>query len=422
MVSDQNKKITQITYNILNLPGVITVSGKGTIKYYYDAAGNKLRKRTTDITGSPVKTTTTTYIGGAVYQNDTLQFFGTPEDRMRSNTDSSGWVYDYFLKDHLGNTRMMITDDYNVASPILEANSYYPFGLQQKGIGLEAVGGLHNKRLYNKGSELQEDFELDYYDTHFRNLDLQIRRWWEIDPKCELNINPDVAENDEVQDESEVGGLESVSPYMSMGDDPILHNDPDGDCPTCFIGALVGAVVDYGEQVATNYVEGKSSPWTNNINLTSIGTAAVAGFVTSGGSVAENLVAKTAVKVGAAVINNTVEINTTTGVTVHKNVGNIIKNTAIDLAADKIAGKAAGKLEGKLSKVGITNAGGLSRNAKAILKATGHNVTRATKATVKAGIKATAKVAAKATESAIKATTNKQRQELKDMIHININE
>ena len=66
---------------------------------------------------------------------------------------------------------------------------------------------------------------------------------------------------------------------------------------------------------------------------------AVAGFVTSGGSVAENLVAKTAVKVGAAVINNTVEINTTTGVTVHKNVGNIIKNTAIDLAADKIAGQ-----------------------------------------------------------------------------------
>ncbi|SEA38187.1 YD repeat-containing protein [Arachidicoccus rhizosphaerae] len=28
MITDRNKKITQITYNILNLPGVITVASK----------------------------------------------------------------------------------------------------------------------------------------------------------------------------------------------------------------------------------------------------------------------------------------------------------------------------------------------------------------------------------------------------------
>src|SRR5260221_12699032 len=40
---DNNKKISSITYNHLNLPSVITTP-KGTITYTYDAAGNKLKK------------------------------------------------------------------------------------------------------------------------------------------------------------------------------------------------------------------------------------------------------------------------------------------------------------------------------------------------------------------------------------------
>jgi len=123
ITGDQNKKISGIIYNVLNLPSVITVAGKGAIKYYYDATGNKLQKRTTDDTVSPHTTKVTIYIGGAVYQNNTLQFFGTAEGRVRANTARTFWIYDYFLKDHLGNSRMMITDDYNISSPILEAYS-----------------------------------------------------------------------------------------------------------------------------------------------------------------------------------------------------------------------------------------------------------------------------------------------------------
>jgi len=72
------------------------------------------------------------------------------------------------------------------------------------------------------------------YDTHFKQLDSQLGRWWQIDPKYNATINPNTSENELIQDESQVGGLESVSPYMSMGDDPILHNDPLGDEP--FVG------------------------------------------------------------------------------------------------------------------------------------------------------------------------------------------
>ncbi|HTN38046.1 MAG TPA: hypothetical protein VL053_13290, partial [Arachidicoccus sp.] len=188
MTIDKNKKIIQIVYNILNLPREIRVdgtAGKRTIRYYYDAGGNKLRKVTIDSTTQPAKQTVTTYIGGSVYQNDTLQFFGTGEGRARPDATDSFFVYDYFLKDHLGNTRMVITDDYNVSSPILETSSYYPFGLQQKGIGMTASGSLHNYKNTFQKQERNEDFGIDMYEFKYRMDDPQIGRFWQIDPKSD---------------------------------------------------------------------------------------------------------------------------------------------------------------------------------------------------------------------------------------------
>ena len=115
------------------------------------------------------------------------------------------------------------------------------------GISSKAANGLENKYKFNKGSELQhQEFSdgsgLEWYDTYYRQLDVQLGRWNQIDPKCEIAINPSVAENDEILDESNVGGLERVSPYMSMGDNPIKHNDPKGDCPECIVEALEAEV------------------------------------------------------------------------------------------------------------------------------------------------------------------------------------
>jgi RHS repeat-associated protein len=106
-----------------------TGSDRGSITYTYDAGGNKLRKETVDIsTAGKTITTTTNYLMGLVYEtrisspadaaNDypsRLQFISHEEGRIRF-TPTIGAApakldYDYFLKDHLGNVRMVITEE-----------------------------------------------------------------------------------------------------------------------------------------------------------------------------------------------------------------------------------------------------------------------------------------------------------------------
>lgn len=140
MISDQNKRITNISYNHLNLPQSISVNGKGTINYLYDATGNKLQKTTiennvtvvyqgTSYAGVTV-TTTTSYIAGSVYESksysnatvqagmgymDKFQFMSFEEGRIRPVLETNGTLkglsLDYMLKDHLGNVRMLLTDE-----------------------------------------------------------------------------------------------------------------------------------------------------------------------------------------------------------------------------------------------------------------------------------------------------------------------
>jgi RHS repeat-associated protein len=114
LTSDQNKAISSIAYNYLNLPALITITGKGTIAYTYLSNGTKLKKVVTDNTVTPAKVTTTDYLSGYVYENDKIQFAAHEEGRIRasySGTAVSGYFYDYFIKDHLGNVRMVLTEE-----------------------------------------------------------------------------------------------------------------------------------------------------------------------------------------------------------------------------------------------------------------------------------------------------------------------
>jgi len=138
LIYDKNKNISSITYNHLNHPSVITTA-KGTNTYTYDAGGNKLKKITFE-SGATVRyndidyitdiTTTTNYIAGVVYESksytngtlntalgytDRLQFVSHEEGRIRfkpaEGSISASLEHDYFIKDHLGNVRMVLTEE-----------------------------------------------------------------------------------------------------------------------------------------------------------------------------------------------------------------------------------------------------------------------------------------------------------------------
>jgi RHS repeat-associated protein len=107
LITDNNKGISSIEYNHLNLPQTITVAGKGSILYGYSSNGEKLLKKVTD---DPTSTSSiTTYYNGFVFKDYELQFIPHEEGRIRPKDTS--FVYDYFIKDHLGNVRMVLTDE-----------------------------------------------------------------------------------------------------------------------------------------------------------------------------------------------------------------------------------------------------------------------------------------------------------------------
>ncbi|HLZ86271.1 MAG TPA: hypothetical protein VKQ52_03475, partial [Puia sp.] len=132
LVQDNNKAIDYIVYNYLNLPQQVHMTGKGNIFYTYDAEGNKLQKQTIDSL-SALATTTTYMTGGFQYQRrapianpsggtDTLQFLGHEEGRARwafhrhlAGDTAYGWEYDFMERDHLGNVRVLLTQEKDTA-------------------------------------------------------------------------------------------------------------------------------------------------------------------------------------------------------------------------------------------------------------------------------------------------------------------
>ncbi|SHN46154.1 DUF6443 domain-containing protein [Chitinophaga sp. CF418] len=125
---DLNKGISSITYNHLNLPSVITITGKGTIAYQYDAVGNKLSKTVLDNTGNSPTTTVTDYAGTFVYRQDSLELISHEEGRIRPVYKSGQpiqYAYDYFEKDHLGNVRTVLTDqtDFTMYAATMETEA-----------------------------------------------------------------------------------------------------------------------------------------------------------------------------------------------------------------------------------------------------------------------------------------------------------
>lgn len=167
------------------------------VLYIYDATGVKLKKQVVSGADTPDR-----YYAGAFEYDDNkeLELIHTEEGVI--NVTGSTYDYEYFLKDHLGNTRVTFKPDGNSLT-LLQKVDYYPFGM----VADKTNGESDNKYLYN-GKELQDEIDLDWYDYGARFYDPQIGRWHVIDPSAE--------------------NYYSWTPYNYVANNPILVTDPTG--------------------------------------------------------------------------------------------------------------------------------------------------------------------------------------------------
>ncbi len=204
LISDVNKGITAITYNYLNLPLEITFTGNRKLQFVYDASGAKLRK----IANNNGTVTTYDYVNGVEYTNNTLERIPHTEGEIVKD-GSGNYVYEYTLKDHLGNTRVTFGDADNNGvvenSDIKQINHYYPFGLNMEGPGF-GVQGVNKYQFGEK--ELNTDFGLNWSDFG--------ARWYQSDVPHFLNVDP-MAEM-----------YSSMSPYHYGKNSPMVYADPTG--------------------------------------------------------------------------------------------------------------------------------------------------------------------------------------------------
>jgi len=157
------------------------------------------------------------YVNGIEYKNGALEAIYHSEGRV--TTIDGTLKYEYAMKDHLGNTRLMFCDrngdgvikPENLPEPseVTQENSYYAFGMNMEfGAWENTPSVTDNLKQYN-GKELNTDFGLNWNDYGARFYDPATARWNVMDPMAEKYL--------------------AWNPYNYVGNNPIKNIDLKGD-------------------------------------------------------------------------------------------------------------------------------------------------------------------------------------------------
>jgi RHS repeat-associated protein len=121
---------------------------------------------------------------------------------------SGSFEYNYYLNDHLGNTRITFTPN-GTNGEVKQVASYYPFGMRHTPATADVT---YNRYLYNGKEQQSKNFGpgamFDWYDYGARFYDPTLGRWHVIDPWAESYY--------------------SISPYVYGLNNPIRFIDPNG--------------------------------------------------------------------------------------------------------------------------------------------------------------------------------------------------
>lgn len=102
LTSDLNKDVVEVVYNYLNLPELIEFYDGTRLEYTYDATGyvvKKVLRKSGTIVGQ------VDFVTGIQYFDNSLTLIFTSEGRATKYNNT--YEYEYFLKDHLTNTRVI---------------------------------------------------------------------------------------------------------------------------------------------------------------------------------------------------------------------------------------------------------------------------------------------------------------------------
>ena len=199
MTKDLNANITRIQYNCLNLPKRILFTNRHVMDYVYNADGELLQMSARAQHQLPrPRLDTKYYVGNVVYFPGKLSLL-TDEGYVTFASNGTP-TYHYYLKDHLGNVRVV----FNQTGTVEQRNDYYPSGA----LMATSTGGSVQPYKYN-GKELVRTDHFDHYDYGARWMNPKIgARFTTIDPMCEEYYD--------------------ISPYAYCAGDPVNLMDLDG--------------------------------------------------------------------------------------------------------------------------------------------------------------------------------------------------
>ena len=205
--NERGKRAKKYSYAIVNNVSSLAY----TTWYVTDAAGNELSiystNQSTITTPTPLQTEIAVYgqSRAGIYN---LSYSGTTTNQVTTYS-LSGTAFNYEIKDHLGNVRVIISRNLNTNSTvnIMSWADYLPFGeVMQR----SSITG-YNDRYGYQGEFAECDPETatgaigGWNSFDLRMYDANVGRWLSKDPKHQY-----------------------YSPYLAMGNNPVSSTDPTG--------------------------------------------------------------------------------------------------------------------------------------------------------------------------------------------------